>query len=193
MGIIKNTINYCSHNQARNTIDSRRFILNESEIISCNKWINDYCNEPYELLKNSIDEFSLGLEQIDVPTGFEQYTTALEMILLPQNQPGKKQMLANRISAMLGNTPMEVQKLYNKVLKFYRFRSESLHEGNGSNITNLELHELENITREVLKKCLMCCKIEQDLKSSITWDEIKDKIMNDLIIKVTSLKNDGIL
>jgi hypothetical protein len=193
MGFIKNTIDHCSHNQTRNTIASGRFTLNEAEVVSCNQWLNDYCNAPYALLKNSIDEFSWGLEQIDVPTGFEQYTTALEMTLLPQNQPGKKQMLANRISAILGNTPTEVQQIHQKVLDFYRFRSESLHEGNGSNITDSELHELENITREVLKKCLMRCKTEHNSNSSVTWDAIKDLIINDLIAQVTSLKNSGIL
>lgn len=145
------------------------------------------------MLKNSIDEFSWGLEQIDVPTGFEQYTTALEMTLLPQKQPGKKQMLANRISALLGNTPTEVQQIHQKILNFYRFRSESLHEGNGSNITDSELCELENMTREVLKKCLKRCKSEYDSNSSITWDVIKEKIMNELIVQITLLKNLGVL
>ena len=40
------------------------------------------------MLKNSIEEFSWGLEQIDIPTGFEQYTTTLEMTLLPSNKLG---------------------------------------------------------------------------------------------------------
>ncbi len=193
MGIIKNAIDHCIHNQTRNTIASRRFALSNAEITSCNQWLNDYCNAPYALLKESIDEFSWGLEQIDVPTGFEQYTTALEMTLLPQNQPGKKQMLANRISAMLGSTSVEIQQIHQKVLDFYRFRSESLHEGDGSNITDFELHELEDITRAVLKKCLMRCKAEYDLNSSVTWDAIKNMIMNDLIAQVTSLKKSGIL
>lgn len=116
MGLIKNTLDHCSHNQTRNTIASGRFTLTGAETTLCNQWLNDYCNAPYELLKNSIDEFSWGLEQIDVPTGFEQYTTALEMTLLPQNQPGKKQMLANRISALLGNTPTEIQQIHQKIL-----------------------------------------------------------------------------
>lgn len=193
MGFIKNTVNHCSHNQTRNTIAHEKFALNGQEVVLCNKWLNDYCNAPYKLLKNSIDEFSWGLEQIDIPTGFEQYTTALEMTLLPQNQPGKKQMLANRISAVLGNTPMDVQLIHQKILNFYRFRSESLHEGDGSNITDLELHELENITREVLKKCLIRCRIEHNLNSNITWDAVKDMIMNDLTVRVTSLKNSGVL
>ncbi len=145
------------------------------------------------MLKDSIDEFSWGLEQIDIPTGFEQYTTTLEMTLLPQNQPGKKQMLANRISAMLGSTPTEIQQIHQKVLNFYRFRSESLHEGDGSNITDSELHDLENITREVLKKCLIRSKIEYTSNSNIIWKEIKDMIMNDLILQVNLLKNTGVL
>lgn len=193
MGFINNTVDHCSHNQTRNTIATEQFTLDETEIVLCNKWLNDYCNAPYELMKNSIDEFSWGLEQIDVPTGFEQYTTALEMTLLPQNQPGKKQMLANRISAMLGNTPTDVQQLHQKILNFYRYRSESLHEGDSSNITDLELQELENITREVLRKCLIRCKTEHDLNSSITWTDIKDKIMSDLIVQVNLLKNSGVL
>ena len=115
------------------------------------------------------------------------------MTLLPQNQQGKKQMLANRISALLGTTPLEVQNLHQKVIDFYRFRSESLHEGDGSNITEAELRELENITREVLKKCLARCKAEYSLDSCITWDSIKDKIMNDLVTQVAALKNAGVL
>lgn len=193
MGCIKNTIDHCSHNQTRNTIENMRFTLSDDEIDSCNRWLNDYCNEPYALLRDGIDEFSWGLEQVDIPTGFEQYTTALEMTLLPQNQPGKKQMLANRISAMLGGTDTEVKQLHQKVLDFYRFRSESLHEGNGSNITKAELHELENITRAVLKRCLVRCKAEFSSNPSITWDEIKKMIINDLIKQVTSLKNRGVL
>lgn len=193
MGFIKNRIDHCSHNQTRNAIASERFTLDESEVILCNQWLVDFCGIPYTLLKNSIDEFSWGLEQIDIPTGFEQYTTALEMTLLPQNKPGKKQMLANRISAMLGNTPSEIQKIYQKILNFYRYRSESLHEGNGSNISGSELKEMENITRDVLKECLIRCKTEYYNNSNVTWDEIKNNIMNDLTSRVISLKNSGIL
>ena len=155
--------------------------------------MNDYCGKPYALLKNSIDEFSWGLEQIDVPTGFEQFTTALEMTLLPRNQSGKKQMLANRISAILGKTPMEVQQIHQNILNYYRFRSESLHEGNGTNITDSELYELENITREVMKKCLIRCKTEYESNHNITWDTVKNMIMCDLIAKVETLKTAGIL
>ena len=193
MSFIKNTIDHCSHNQTRNTLASERFTLTGSEVALCNQWIADYSGAPYGLLKDSIDEFSWGLEQIDEPTGFEQYTTALEMTLLPQNQPGKKQMLANRISALLGNNPTEVQQIHQKILNYYRFRSESLHEGDGSSITGSELKELEDITRAVLKKCLMRCKAEYCVSSSVTWDTVKNKIMSDLIAQVSALKSAGTL
>lgn len=59
----ENMVEHCSYNQTRNFIDSRKFTLSEEEIVSCNQWLNDYCNAPYTLLKESIDEFSWGLEQ----------------------------------------------------------------------------------------------------------------------------------
>jgi hypothetical protein len=55
------------------------------------------------------------------------------------------------------------------------------------------LHDLENITREVLKKCLIRSKIEYTSNSNIIWKEIKDMIMNDLILQVNLLKNTGVL
>ena len=54
----ENMVEHCSYNQTRNFIDSRKFTLSEEEIVSCNQWLNDYCNAPYTLLKESIDEFS---------------------------------------------------------------------------------------------------------------------------------------
>lgn len=49
-----------------------------------------------------------GIEQIDVPTGFEQYTTALEMTLLERDVGGKKQKLANRVAVLLGTSPADI-------------------------------------------------------------------------------------
>lgn len=94
-----------------------------------------------------------GLEQIDEPTGFEQYITALEMALLPVNQPGKKQMLSNRAAVLLGNSDMEIKDIHDKMSGFYRLRSESLHEGDGSSISKQELINMENDVRLVIVAC----------------------------------------
>ena len=61
-------------------------------------------------------------------------------------------MLANRVSALLGGTSQEIQQVHQKMLNFYRFRSESLHDGNGSNITDTELKELEKCNKRSTKK-----------------------------------------
>lgn len=58
--------------------------------MSCNQFLSDYHGSEYTIFKNCIDEFVWGLEQVDIATGFEQFTTALEMTLLDHHQRGKK-------------------------------------------------------------------------------------------------------
>ena len=190
---INNTFNNNSHNQTRNVIDSRRWHLTTDELHNANQWISDYTGKPYAILKSCIDMFSWGLEQIDPATGFEKYTTALEMVLLETDAQGKKQKLANRTSVMIGSDNTEIGTIHQKMLKFYRYRSESLHEGNDSNISDAELKELEEVTRRVLKKVLIRCRTEITNEPSIIWGGIKDKIINDLISQVSSLKSTGVI
>lgn len=151
MGFINNTQNQTDDSVTRNIVDDRLYSLNEKEIADCNNFIQQYDGKEYDLLYECIQEFIWGLEQTDIPTGFEQYTTALEMLLLKKNQSNKKQALSKRIAVLLGDTPEEVFSIYEKMSSFYRYRSESLHEGNGKNITKNELIELEDITRKTLQ------------------------------------------
>lgn len=195
-GFFENTFNMTSSIQTRNTIDNRFFSLSANEVAELNNFITDYSNKPYDLLKECIDEFIWGLEQVDLPTGFEQYTTTLEMILLSKKKKGKKgkkQMLANRVAALLGTNDTEVQNLHQKMLNYYSFRSESLHEGDGSNISYNEIKELENITRQILLLCLKQFKQEMANSSSVTLDTVKDKIRTDAVNKVVNLQSSGIL
>ena len=69
---------------------------------------------------------------------------------------------------------------------FYRYRSESLYEGDVHNISEEECLEREDIVRRVLFKCLKRCKAELTLNNTITWDAITDKIIDDLKAKVTA-------
>lgn len=193
MGFFKNKIIHQSNNVVRNTADNRYFTLSIEEIIKCNNFLADYKGKPYELMKPIIDEFIWGLDQTDLPTGFEQFTTALEMTLLATNQQGKKQALANRVAILLGSNDTDIQQLHSKMIDFYRYRSESLHEGDGSNITDVEMIEMEDIVRRVLCKLLDCCKSELSLNSSITWASIKSDLIAELILKVTDKKDKGIL
>ena len=79
------------------------------------------------------------------------------------------------------------------MLSYYRFRSESLHEGSGANISTTELHSLEEYVRSVLKKCLVRCKQEITVNAATTWEEVKLKIIADLKAGVIDAKSAGIL
>lgn len=184
LGIINNKLNHTSDNVTRNITDERVFSLSPEEVSPCNQFLIEYSGQEYLLLKDCIDEFVWGLAQIDVATGFEQFTTALEMTLLGHNQQGKKEVLAKRVAVMLENTPENIDQLYSKMKMFYRFRSESLHEGDGQNISEIELYEMESIVRRVLVKCLKKTKQELSHNAAATWSGIKEQIINDLKAKV---------
>lgn len=186
LGILKNNLRFTSDNVTRNITDERIYTLDAAELRSCNQFIADYSGNAYDLLKDSINEFVWGLAQVDTATGFEQYTTALEMTLLGHNQQGKKEVLSKRVAVMLETTPSDIDHLYHKMKAFYRYRSESLHEGNGQKITDVELLEMEEIVRQVLTKCLERCKTELTANTSVTWQEIKDNLIDDLKYKVTA-------
>lgn len=193
MGFINCTQKQTSDNASRNIIDNTFFSLTAEESVACNQFLQSYSGQEYDLLKDSIDEFVWGLEQIDVPTGFEQYTTTLEMTLLGNSQQGKKEALAKRVSVLLESDPVKQRNLYDKMKNYYRFRSESLHQGNGQNITSVELKELEEIVRSVLKKYLTFCKMAIASNPLATWTEIKAAKINDLKSMVMIAKNTGIL
>lgn len=186
VGFMDNTQKQTNIDLDQNIVDTTIYSLTDDEIVRCNQFLQDYSGREYDLLKNSIDEFVWGLDQTDEPTGFEQYTTALEMTLLDVDQQGKKQVLSKRVAVLLGTTPTEVANIYNKMTRFYRYRSESLHEGDGSNITGLELKDLEEIVRNVLVKYLAYCKVQVSNNPTITWEEIKNA-------KMTELKNQVLL
>lgn len=191
LGIIKNTLNHTSNNVTRNITDDRIFSLLPDEVLSCNQFLIDYQGSEYAMLKNCIDEFVWGLEQIDVATGFEQFTTALEMTLLGHNQQGKKEVLSKRVAVMLESTPTAIDQMYARMKTFYRFRSESLHEGDGQNISKAELFEMEAIVRRILIKCLERIRQELQTNDSVTWPEVKAMIINDLKSRVATENTAG--
>lgn len=183
-GIVNSTITHISDNVTRNFADDRKFSLTSTELVECNQFLTDYSGVEYSLLKQSINRFILGLAQVPCSTSFEQFTTVLEMTLLSRNQEGKKEVLAKRSAVLLETNATKIAQLYHKMKMFYRYRSESLHEGDDQHITNTERQELENIVRRILRECLKRCKTELTLNPSIVWDEVKTKIVNDLKAKV---------
>lgn len=193
LGLIDGTHDNTTNNSTRNIADTRKYLLTDNEVIECNTFLQDYLGVEYDLLKSCIEEFVWGLEQMDEPTGFEQYTTTLEMLLLETDERGKKEKLSKRISVLLESDSADITNLYNKMKNYYRYRSESLHEGNGNNITTTELRELEEIVRKALKKYLVYCKGVLQTNPSITWAAVKTAKIEELKNIVTTNINSGVL
>ena len=192
-GILRNTLNNTVRNESRNIADRRKYLVSPEKISEIEKFISDYQGNEYTMLISCINEFIWGLEQIDMATGFEQCTTALEMILLEKNENGKKKVLANRIAMLIGGLSSQATCLQSKMQHYYRFRSESLHEGDNSNITQVDFYDLQDIVRCVIKKTLERCKLEIGLDPAIDWDSVKAKQINDLKAQVINAKSAGIL
>lgn len=193
LGFINQNMKQTDNSISKNVIEDTLFSLSDSEIFECNNFLLNISNHEFDMMKESIDEFIWGLEQTDIPTGFEQYTTALEMTLLEKGERGKKKALSKRVSVLLESDTEKMKELYNKMKNFYRYRSESLHEGNGQNITIYELKDMEEIVRHVLVKYLEFCKIAISLDSTATWDTIKKDKISDLKSAVLTAISSNVL
>lgn len=75
--------------------------------------------------------------------------------------------------------------------KFYKYRSESLHEGVEGNITVEELHEMEDIVRNVLKWSLDKAEIDFLSSNAISTGDLRTKIIDELKQKVTAENASG--
>lgn len=180
MVLINNNVNQIDNRIYKNVVDERKFCLDEEELKRCNSFLKEYDDTVYMTLKDSIDKFLGGLEQIDLAAGGERYITALEMTMLAKNQNNKKERLAKRVATMLESNATDRLTLYNKMRDYYKYRSESLHEGNRQNISSTELFELEQVVRRVLVKYLDYCKQEKTINPAATWSEIKNKKIQEM-------------
>lgn len=175
-----------------NTINPPKYILSENESIDFGDFAIKY-DHCFRLSKSIIDEFCFGLKQIDNATAFEQYTTSLEMFMLEKNCPNKKQCLSKRTAVALYNSDADVTAACMRMQNYYKFRSESLHEGDFSNITKVELEELENIARLLIKQFLEYMHMCISSNPNETLATVKSKWITMLKSKVTAFQSRGLL
>jgi hypothetical protein len=102
-----------SDNVTRNIVDTRLYKLTSDEKAECINFLGQHIGTSYDFFHPSMDEFVWGLEQTDEATGFEQYSTALEMTMLATGQQGKKQVLSKRTAVLLESNPVDITALYN--------------------------------------------------------------------------------
>lgn len=180
-------------NESRNVIDNLTFALELSEVATCSQFVSRVNSTEFALMKNIVNKFVWALNQIDLPTGFEQFTTALEMMLLETDQRNKKECLSKRMAVLIGGTDVKKREIYDTIKDFYRFRSESLHEGDGRNINTNELVILEGYTRTAIVRILDLANSQLETQPSLGWSDIKSLIIDDLKSEVATLISNGVL
>lgn len=180
-------------NVGRNVIDRREFALSPCETMECNHFLENYADTVYPLLKNCIDRYIWGLEQIDESTGFELIMSTLEMALLSEKEDKKiKENLSRRTAILLSESPEEQQILYKKMRSFYKCRSKSLHCGNDDSISQTALFELQETVRLVLIKLFKIYKEMTNMNPTITACEAKSALVHQLKGKVDEAIENGL-
>lgn len=147
-----------------------------------------YCHEQaYQLLKTIvIDQLEYTYHTFDDATNYKNMMTPLEVMFLKNEHGEKKQMLAKRIAALLGNNDTEMKQIYDNVINHYVDRSDAIHEGTTAQITRTTLDELRNLVRACTKQYI--CIIENELltNNSATFQSIKDTLITHLKTTVQS-------
>ena len=177
--LVNQTLNTKSVNENRNLADVKIFSLAPNEVCDCNNFLLKYSSKPYDLLKPHIDKFMWGMD-LDAATGFEQFTSTLEMLLLNKSESGKKEQLSRRVAVLLETDSGKIAALYHKMKNFYKYRSESIHEGITININTSTHTEFIEIVRNVLKMYLQICYTHLNSRSNISWQTIKRLTINQL-------------
>ncbi|HBN12217.1 MAG TPA: hypothetical protein DD415_01220 [Clostridiales bacterium] len=173
-------------NENRSAVNKDYFALSKDEIVSCNQFVKDNYTVIYDAMENIIDIFNFALDQIGIETEFEKLISALETMLLKKGEQGKKEVLAKRVAVMVGKDDYDISKIYSEMKEFYKYRSESTHEGKYANINNANRKELEELTRAVIKKYFEICQAKLLTCPTIIWDDIKRENIITVKSKVTA-------
>lgn len=174
------------------TLVGKKYEISQGDLERTNEFLASH-NNTYKLMKKVIDGFAYSFKLLDNAKSFEQLVTVLEIMLLPSGQQNKKETLSKRMALLLGNDDSDIINIYDKVKSFYRFRSESTHEGIDANIGANELEELKELTRCAIMKFFDEIENSMKLNPSITFDEVKIHLINSLKTQVASKISAGIL
>lgn len=148
----------------------------------------------YALLKDVlIDDLEYSYHILDDATNYKNLVTVLEVLFLRGEHGKKKEMLAKRIALLLGNTDAEIQAMYSKMKTVYVDRSDAVHDGITANITRNSLDELRNIIRRIGMKYITHIQSEILQNPNVTFADVKDTMINNLIQQVTAKIAAGVL
>ena len=175
-----------------NTICLDKFNLDNSEIMNLNSFLQNHVLS-FGLVKNIVDNFSYSYKLLYGAKAFELLVTVLEQLFLSKNQKCKKEVLSKRIAVFLGTDGFTIKNIYDEINEFYKYRSESTHEGEDSNITKQKLLKLREYARLSINKYLDLIDNNPKVNKNTTFKSIKDKLIEKLRSDVEAQIGLGIL
>ena len=167
-------------------------IISNDEITSINELLT-VDPKIYALLKDVlIDDLEYSYHVLDDVTNYKNLVTVLEVLFLRGEYGAKKEMLAKRISILLGDTDEEIKTMYSKIKNIYKNRSDATHDGIITNITKNSLDELRDIIRRIGMKYIDHIQSELIKNPNVTFADVKDTMINNLKQQVPEKIKSGI-
>ncbi|MBH5318472.1 hypothetical protein I6N90_11715 [Paenibacillus sp. GSMTC-2017] len=171
---------------------TKKYKIETTELGDINDFLSDY-NQSYRILKSIIDGFTYSFKLLDNAKSFEQLISVLEIMLLPRNQQKKKETLSKMVAVLVGKDDADIKNIYYKLKSFYRYRSESTHEGIDVNIGINELVELKELTRLSILRYINEAEKSLQSNSQVTFEELKLNLITSLKTTVLTSINSNVL
>ena len=175
-----------------NTICCNKFILDSNDIETVDIFLRDH-DAAIGLLNIPIDNFIYSYKLLYDAKAFELLVTTLEILFLYKNQTRKKKMLAKRLAVFLGSDPLLIFNIYNEIIGYYEYRSESVHEGEDMNITNQRLLGLREYVRLALKKYFSIIENELITDRNTSFEIVRNRLLSSLDLDVDLKIRNGVL
>jgi len=189
-GIVKNTEKISTYSANMATLVKNPMVIEESERDELCSFLSTH-SQAYHVLKNVvIGDLEFTYHIVDEVTNYKNLITPLEVMFLDNARDGKKEMLSKRIGVFIGTTDDEVRQIYNDMKQHYTSRSDAVHEGRECGITPLTLNDLRSLVRRATTKYSAYAISELSTNPSITFADIKSKLIPTLIGEV-QIKNDA--
>lgn len=131
------------------------FHCDDGEVASINKELSRLTLPLSDSLSNSCHKYYDLSYHTEPCISITLLTTALEVLFLERDAKSKRKTLAKRCAAFLyENDAQRLQQSYNDVITLYDKRSDFVHEGTASNITNADIISLRAVVRDALLKSI---------------------------------------
>jgi hypothetical protein len=188
-GIVNNKRKISTYSANMATLVRHPMVIEESEHDELSSFIS-FHSQAYHILKNVvIGDLEFTYHIVDDITNYNNLITPLEVMFLENDRGTKKEMLSKRMGVFIGTTDVEVRQIYSDMKQHYTARSDAVHKGRECGIMALTLNDLRSLVRRAATKYSTYAINELSTNPSMTFADIKSKLIP-LLVNEVQIKND---